>query len=325
MNRPPVSPDDPRWLATSDVAVPAIILDAGADALHRYIEFFTASIRNENTRWAYLRAVRRFFAWAQRHRFTLQRIDAVVVAAYIEELMETHADLTVKQHLAGIRMMFDYLVTGGILRFNPAAAVKGPKVVILKGKTPVLTAAEARRLLDSIDTSTLIGLRDRALIGVLIYTFARIGAALKMRVADVRKSDGRYWIRLHEKGGRHHSMPLHHEAERYLIDYLDATGLRSEPDTPLFRAIGRQHVLKPSALHRNDALRMIKRRALATGISADICCHTFRATGITEYMRNGGTLEKAQTMAAHASSRTTNLYNRTSDQVSLDEVERLQI
>lgn len=311
--------------ATSGVAVPTVIRDAGPDAIRRFVEFFTANIRNSNTRAAYVRAVRRFCDWAERHAISLPQVEPMLVAAYVEELRVQYADLTVKQHLAAIRMLFDYLVTGGILRVNPAASVKGPKVVIRKGKTPILSAGEARRLLDSIDATTLAGLRDRALIALMVHTFARVGASLKMKVEDVRLSDRRYWVRLHEKGGRHHEMPLHHNAERYLLEYMDAAGLHEEPHSPLFRTIGRRPYLTPNPIHRNDALRMIKRRALAAGISPHICSHTFRATGITEYMRNGGTLEKAQQMAAHASSQTTQMYNRVADSVTLDEVERVLI
>ena len=305
--------------------MPPVIRDAGPDTIRRFVEFFTANIRNPNTRVAYMRAVRRFCGWAERHKVSLAQMEPVLVAAYVEELQRHYSDLSVKQHLAALRMLFDYLVTGGVLRVNPATAVKGPKVVIRKGKTPIVSAIEARLMLDAIDTSTLAGLRDRALIALMVHTFARIGAALKMRVDDVRLSDRRYWVRLHEKGGRFHEMPLHHNAEKYLLEYMAAAGLHDQPATPLFRTIGRRRYLTPNPMHRNDALRMIKRRAIAAGVSPHVCCHTFRATGITEYMRNGGTLEKAQQMAAHASSQTTNLYNRVADTVTLDEVERVLI
>jgi len=163
--------------------------------------------------------------------FALSQVEPVLVAAYVEELQRHYSDLSVKQHLAAIRMLFDYLVTGGILRVNPAASVKGPRVVISKGKTPILSAGEARRLLDSIDATTITGLRDRALIALMVHTFARVGATLKMRVEDVRLSDRRYWVRLHEKGGRHHEMPLHHNAEKYLMEYMDAAWLHEQPAT----------------------------------------------------------------------------------------------
>jgi len=312
-------------LATSGVVVPTVIRDAGTHTIRRFVEFFTANIRNSNTRAAYIRAVQRFCVWAEQHKIQLSQVEPVLVAAYLEDLQRHYSDLSVKQHLAAIRMLFDYLVTGGILSVSPAASVKGPRVVIRKGKTPILSAGEARLLLDSIDPTTIVGLRDRALIALMVHTFARVGATLKMLVEDVRLSDRRYWVRLHEKGGRHHEMPLHHNAERYLLEYMDAARLHDEPTTPLFRTIDRRRNLTVNPMHRNDTLRMIKRRAVAAGVSPHICSHTFRATGITEYMRNGGTLEKAQHMAAHASSQTTQMYNRVADSVTLDEVERVLI
>lgn len=325
LSEKPVVAGNQQLGAASGFSVPAVIREAGHDTIRRFVEFFTANIRNENTRMAYLRAVRRFCSWAERRGISLAAAEPILVASYIEELRKAYSDLTVKQHLAAIRMLFDYLVTGGVLRVNPASSVRGPKVVIIKGKTPVLSAKDARELLDSIDTTTLVGLRDRALIGVMVFTFARVGAALHVNVRDVFRNSRRYWVRLHEKGGRYHEMPLSHNAEVYLTEYMDAAGLHEQPDTPLFRTIGRRQYITPTRMHRNDALRMIKHRARQVGLSPNICCHTFRATGITEYMRNGGTLEKAQQMAAHASSRTTNLYNRVRDEVTLDEVERVLI
>lgn len=321
---PEISGDRKVSIAT-ELTVPALIRNAGQDAIRRFVEFFTANIRNPNTRAAYMRAVRRFCNWLDRRKVSLDHVEPVVVAAYIEELCNLLSVPSVKLHLAAIRMMFDYLVVGGVRRQNPAASVKGPKVVVRKGKTPVLSATETRRLLDSIDSTNLVGLRDRALIALMVHTFARVGAALKMKVSDVRRSDNRYYVRLHEKGGRFHTMPLHHNAERYLQEYMDAAGLREEPELPLFRTIGRRQFLSVNAMHRNDALRMIKRRAIQVGISDHVCSHTFRATGLTEYIRNGGSLEKAQQMAAHASATTTQMYVRVEDSVSLDEVERVLI
>src|SRR5207248_4702275 len=126
-----------------------------------------------------------FAAWCGRQSLPLDQLTPVHVAVYIEQLGQTIAKPTVKLHLAGVRMLFDYLVTGGILRFNPASSVRGPKYTLKKGKTPVLTAAEARSLLDSIDTTKIAGLRDRALIGTMIFSFARIGAVLAMDTEDV--------------------------------------------------------------------------------------------------------------------------------------------
>lgn len=310
---------------SSPANLPALIGHAGEHARKRYLEFFTAQIRNKGTRQAYGYAADRFFAWCQEHGIGLEDIEPIVVATYIERLTTIYSAPTVKLHLAAVRMLFDYLVTGHIIATNPAAAVRGPKYSIKKGKTPVLTATEARELLDSIDISTIGGLRDRALIGVMVYSFARVSATLGMNVEDIYTQGRRMWFRLHEKGGKYHEVPAHHHAEHYIDDYLLAAGIAGERKSPLFRTLGPDKRLSDRRMHRTDALRMIKRRALAIGLPADICCHTFRATGITAYLDNGGTLEQAMQIAAHESARTTKLYDRTCDQVSLDEIERIRI
>jgi hypothetical protein len=195
-----------------------------------------------------------------------------------------------------------------------------------KGKTPVLSPKEARRLLESIDVSTHAGLRDRALIGLMIYSFARIGAALAMKVEDVYVQNRRLWVRLHEKGGKRHEMPCHHNLESYLEAYLDGSDIRQDPKGPLFRTIGRNtRLLTRTPLPQANAYAMIRRRAAAAGIKTRIGNHTFRATGITAYLKNGGTLEQAAAMANHASTRTTQLYDRRRDELTLDEVERIFI
>ena len=221
--------------------------------------------------------------------------------------------------------MFNYLVTGGIIPFNPAASVRGPKYKVKKGKTPVLNQEEARTLLNSIDTKTIAGLRDRALIAVMIYTFGRVGAVLSMSVEDYYQQGKRWWVRLHEKGGKEIQMPVHHKGEDYLDAYLTAAGIREQKKAPLFRSIDRDRKLSDRPMQRRKVLEMIKRRSKAAGLSTTTNCHTFRATDITDYMRNGGKLETAQQMAGHESSRTTGLYVRTGDEVTLDEVERIAI
>lgn len=323
----------------SGPVLPAVIAQAGEKASKRFIEFFTATIRNGNTRRAYARAVADFLAWCESGGLTLTGIQPVHVAAFIEQLTRDKAAPTVKQRLAAISMLFDWLTSGGIIDFNPAASVKGPKHIVKRGKTPVLTADEARQLLDSIavyemnpetgqlDPSKpiLIGLRDRALIGVMVYSFARVGAALGMSVADFYVEGRKAWFRLHEKGGKRHEVPAHHNAADYVDAYLEAAGIAGEKKSPLFRSIGRNGQLTGKPLECRNALDMIKRRAKAVGLPETIGCHTFRATGITAYRANGGTLEHAQEIANHASPKTTKLYDRTNDQITLDEVERIII
>ena len=306
-------------------ALPALVLSAGERGTYRFLEFFAAHIRNPNTRAAYFRNVCAFFLWCQRRKIgALSEIRSHHVAGYVERLGNTHAPPSVKQHLAAIRMLFDWLVIGQIVPSNPASAVRGPTYVVNKGKTPVLLGEEARVLLDSIQTDSLVGLRDRALIALLVYTFARVSAAMQMNGEDVYVQGKRLWVRLHEKGGKEHTLPCHHELEGYLDAYRDAMGMGHEKGTPLFRSARmRTGRLTNNRMHRIDAFRMVKRRARAAGILSPIGCHTFRATGITQYLLHGGTLEHAQHMAAHESSRTTGLYDRRKDEVTLDEVERI--
>jgi integrase len=231
----------------------------------------------------------------------------------------------VKQRLAAIRRLFDYLTTGGILEVNPAAAVRGPKYVVKHGKTPVLSAEEARKLLNSIESDTLIGLRDRALIGVMVYSFARVGAAVTMRVGDYFQHRERLWLRLHEKGRKRHEVPCHPSLEGDLDAWLNVAGIAEDKKGRLFRNIHKGGKLTNNSMGRFDVLHMIKRRAKAAALPYSTCCHTFRATGITTYLQNGGTLEHAQTIANHKSPRTTKLYDRTREELSFDEVERIKI
>ena len=305
----------------------AVITAAGERASYRFLEFFTARIRNPHTRRSYGRAVGDFCAWLEaRGLRDITQVNSFVVAAWVEHMQQEHPAPTVKQRLAAVRMMFDWLATGGVIPFNPATAVRGPRHSVKKGKTPVLAPEEARQLLDSIDVTAPIGLRDRALIGLMVYSFGRIGAALAMRVEDVFTQQRRLWVRLHEKGGKEHVMPCHHNLEEYLHAYIDGCGLAEDPQGPLFRTIGRgTKELTRTPLPQANAWAMIQRRALAARIDTKIGNHTFRATGITAYLKNGGTLERAALMANHASTRTTQLYDRRSNEISLDEVERVLI
>jgi site-specific recombinase XerD len=282
---------------------------------------------NPHTRRAYARAAHEFFAWLEAHGITqLASIESVHVAAYVEQLHKARSAPTAKLRLAALKHLFDWMVIGQIMTSNPAAAVRGPRHVVRRGKTPVLAPAEARQLLDAIDTSTVIGLRDRALIGLMVYSFARIGAAIGMLVEDVYTQNRRLWVRLHEKGGKQHAMPCHHNLEAYLHAYICGAGLAKEPKELLFQSYSRATgQLTGNPLPQANPYAMIQRRAEAAGIATRVGNHTFRATGVTAYLKNGGTLERAAQMANHASTRTTQLYDRRAEEVTLDEVERVFI
>lgn len=309
------------------LSLPVLITDEGKDATRRFIEFFTAGIRNPNTREAYGRAVRDFFLWCESNGIgPLVDIEPIHIASYIEQMTQEKAPQTVKQRLAAIKAIFDYLVTGGILPSNPVSAVRGPKYSTRKGKTPILMAEDARALINSIPTDTLSGLRDRAIIATMTYSFARVSATLAMDIKDVFPMHHRLWLRLHEKGGKYHEVPCHHNLEQYLREYIEVAALE---DGPLFRTLkGRSGKLNENRLHRTECLAMIKRRCKQAGLenATLLCNHTFRGTGITAYLKNSDSkLEHAQQLAGHANPKTTLLYDRRSDDISLDEVEKIGI
>jgi site-specific recombinase XerD len=310
-------------------SLPALVTAAGDRAEIRFLEFFAGQIRNPHTRRAYSRAVAEFLTWCSAAGVTsIADVQPLHVATWIEAQARRDdiAAPTVKQQLAAIRHLFDWLVTGQVVPVNPAYSVRGPSHIVKSGKTPVLDPIEARQLLDSIDVTTQSGLRDRALIGLMVYSFARIGAATAMKVEDVYTQNRRLWVRLYEKGGKRHEMPCHHNLEEYLTAYLDGAKLRDDPKGPLFRTIGRgTGKLTRTPLPQSNAWLMIERRRTAAAIDTKVGNHSFRATGITAYLKNGGTLEKAAAMANHASTRTTQLYDRRRDDVSLDEVEKVVI
>jgi site-specific recombinase XerD len=298
---------------------PTLVAAAGDRAQRRFLEFFASAIRNPHTRRAYVRAVGEFLDWCAAVGIpSIAAVEPLHIATWIESQTRRVAAPTVKQQLAALRHLFDWLVTGQVVPVNPAASVRGPSHVVKSGKTPVLDPDEARRLLDSLDTTTPAGLRDRALIGLMVYSFARVGAALGMKVEDVFTQNRRLWVRLREKGGKRHEMPCHHNLEEYLMAYLEGTGIGADPKGPLFRTIGRgTGQLTRTSLPQANAHAMIRRRVAAAGIATKAGNHSFRATGITAYLKNGGTLEKAAAMANHASTRTTQLYDRRRDEMTL--------
>jgi site-specific recombinase XerD len=238
------------------------------------------------------RAADEFLAWcASAGVPSIGAVQPVHVATWIEAATRELAAPSVKQRLAAICHPFDWLVTGHVVPVNPAASVRGRRHVVTSGQRPVLDPSEACAL-----------------------------------VEDVFTQNRRLWVRLREKGSKRHAMPCHHNLEEYLTAYLDGAGLRNDLKGPLFRTIGRDTgQLTRTVLPQANAYAMIRRRATRAGIATRLGNHSFRATGIRAYLKNGGTLEKAGAMANHASTRTTQLYDRRRDEVSLDEVEPIVI
>jgi site-specific recombinase XerD len=313
-------------------AWPVAVANASPKAQYAILQFFAAEIDNARTRRAYLKGAEDFFACVAPSPGgdRLETLTSLHVAAWMADMKWRGLSVpTQKLRLAGLRMLFQALVREQVLGVNPAGAVKGPKHSAGHGKTPVLTGEEMLDLLNSIDTDALIGLRDRALIGAMAYSFARVGAVITLKVEDVFHQKRRLWLRLHEKGGKRLEIPCHHQFENYLVDWLERSGLKDRPAAPLFQSFtraagGGERVPSGRALTQAMVWEMVQRRAKAAGLKTAVCNHTFRATGITAYLSNGGTIERAANIAGHASTRTTQLYDRRSDEVTLEEVEKIR-
>ncbi|MFC3193212.1 tyrosine-type recombinase/integrase [Marinicella sediminis] len=232
---------------------------------------------------------------------------------------------TIKQHLSALKMLFDFMVERQCMAFNPAAGVKPPRHVYRTGKTPKLTQEQTRQFFDSIDGTRLIDYRDRALVAVMMFSFARISAAVGMRICDFHVNGHEAEFRLIDKGGIEKSIPAHHLAARYVSEYIHQAGFDPESTDPLFRSfINGKSELSDHPLNRKDAWKMIKRRARKAGLTALLSNHSFRGTGVTNFLENGGDIHVAQELAGHADVRTTKLYDGRKHEASKSDIERIR-
>lgn len=310
--------------AEGDLQLPAVIEAAGEEAPRKFLEFFLAQISSENTRKAYARATRQFFEWCEGRGLQLGEVGPNVAALYVRA--HDGADATVKQHLAALRKLYDWLVTEQVVEENPFTSVRGPKLVRNEGETPALSSEEVQKLFSTVDgEDTVVALRDGALIGTMLYTFGRVGAVVEMKVKDYAPaSAGKKVLHLREKGGKRHRVPAHHKLRERMDEYLEVAGIGDDEEAPLFQSANRSKELTGRQLGRKRAWDMVKRRARQAGIEKDISPHSMRATGITSFLENGGELEAAQRIAAHSDSRTTKLYDRRDQRIEQGEIERVR-
>lgn len=325
-------PENPISLSEM-AALPAVVRVAGARASKRYFEYFTVTIRNDHTREGYFRACRVFFEWCDRRGLTLESIEPIHVAAYIESRAKSDdpswklSKTSIKQHASALRKMFSYFVEKGVLVYNPAREVTTEKVRRTVGRTPAFEVEDVATLVESFDTSDLVRLRDRALIGVMAFAFSRISAIVDLKVGDYIQQGRRAKIRVHGKGGVEVEIPVHHQLAEYLDAYIRMAGIEDDKNGYLFRsAKGRSKVLSANRMSRIDAWKMVQRRLGDAGIGAGVGfgCHSFRATCGTNFLTNGGNLEVCQKLMGHADSRTTKLYDRRDLQVMQGDIERIQ-
>lgn len=309
----------------SDDAFPALVEQAGAAAQFAWEEFIFGKLRNPHTRAAYERAIRQFLKHCELRGKDLPSVSPRDVGDYLDGL--DYAAATKKLHLSGLRHFFDTLVTRHVVVLNPAASVRGERLQVVEGKTPEISIQQARRLLRSIDTSTVIGLRDRAIIGILIYTASRVGAVAKLRVGDFYDLGEQHCLRFREKGGKQREIPVRHDLQGFISEYLiEANILEQAQASPVFRTfVRRTGVITENGMTAGDMGRMVKRRIRAAGLSARLSPHSFRVTTITDLLSQGVPLEDVQNLAGHADPRTTRLYDRRQRKVTRNIVERISV
>ena len=301
---------------------PAIVKAAGRSAEFAWEEFFQAEIANAHTRKNYLHAVQKFLAWVEGRGLELPRITPGDVGAYLQDLDRLSVP-TKKLHLAALRRFFDRLVNRHACVINPAATVKAERYAVVEGKTPEIGVEQARTLLKSIDVSNPVGLRDRAVLAVLVYTAARVGAVSKLTVKNLIHDGSQYTLRFSEKGGKSREIPVRHDLEQILLGYKQAAGIT---EGPFFRTANRKtKTLTKNAMTGIDVCRMMKRRLKAAGLPGHFSPHSFRVATVTDLLEQNVPLEDVQYLAGHADPRTTRIYDRRRRKVTRNIVERISI
>jgi site-specific recombinase XerD len=320
-----------RQLVEHRHAMPTLIDNAGPAAQFAWEEFFYAVIRNPHTRRSYGRAIRQFVSWCESRPLNLNQVTPADLGRYLDGIPDSAASK--KVYLAAIRHFFDILVQRHVVILNPTHSVRGDRHVAVEGKTPEITVEQARKLLASIDTAKLVGLRDKAILSVLVYTAARVGAVARLRIQDFYDIGDQYWLRFQEKGGKSREIPVRYDLQQLLQEYL---GKRHESDasiiysageeTPLFlTAIRRTGQLSTRAMSANDTSRMVRRRMRDAGLPTRLTAHSCRVATITDLLSQGVSLADVQNLAGHAAPRTTRLYDRRGRRVTRNIVERISI
>ena len=305
--------------------LPTVISDSGPSGRFVWEEFFSASIRNRHTRVAYLRAVEKFLAWCADRKLALHQIAPAHVGNYLDA--HSGAIPTKKLDLAALRKFFDLLVLRHVIVLNPASCVRGERYQVIEGKTPEVGSNQARQLLRSIRLETVVGVRDQAIIGLLIYTAVRVGAIAKLNLGDLHHDGTQNVFRFLEKGGKVREIPARHDLDAMIFQYLHAAGAAiGDRSEPMFRtARGRTNELTTRRMSAIDMCRMVKRRLKEAGLPMRISPHSFRTATITDLLEQGVPLEDVQFLAGHADPRTTRLYDRRQRRVTRNIVERISI
>lgn len=306
------------------LSVPRLIVEAGTAAEFAWSEYFSATSRNPHTRRAYQRAVTRFLKWVEPFDVSLDRITPSLVARFVDEYPGSAPSR--KLALAAIRSFFDLMTVRHAVFMNPASSVRGERYHVIEGKTPEISRDQARQLIAAIDITRPVGKRDKAIIATLIYTAARAGAVASLRVRDFIFDGTQYSLRFAEKGGKSRSIPVRHDLQILVLNYLICLGELPPKDSPLFRSIaGRTGTLTGAPIRGIDVCRMMKRRLADAGLPNHLSPHSCRVATVTDLLQQGISLEDVQYLAGHSDPRTTRIYDRRQKQVTRNTVERISI
>ena len=322
------SSSDTAELVHPDAGHPALER-AGQHAVFATDEFFSACVVNPHTRRAYSRAVRRFLDWCELQNLELARVTPGAAGRFIEELPGSAG--TKNQARAALKQFGDRLVQRHVIALNPFATVRSQKHRS-DGKTPEITVPQARGLLASIDLSTVVGLRDRAVLGTLVYTGARVGALARLRCRDLQDHGTQRQLRFLEKNGKDREIPVRHDLEEWLLAYLATAAIPASSDAPLFQSAitGRprredERPLSGRPFSAPLIRRMLKRRLAAAGLPAMFRPHSFRVLVVTDLLQQNVPLEDVQYLAGHSNPQTTQLYDRRRRRVTRNIVERISV
>lgn len=305
---------------------PKFILRGGSALVSAYAAFFSQTL-NENTNQAYANGLKLFCDFLSDIKIDdILDVEPKHITDFVGKMNdEDYGVATTRLYLSALRMFLDSCVVDGMISVNPAKAVKLPRHSSRTGKTPVIIPQQVRQILDSIPCMTQTDYRDRALIGLMVFSFFRVSAALSLSLKDYELRGNQRWIIGEEKGSKRHEMPVHPSLEGLVDEYIAFVGM-TDLSTPLFQSgNARGGKLTGRPYDRTSAWRMVRRRAAAAGVHREIGNHSFRATGITTYLNAGGSLEDARIMANHSDATTTKLYDRTGDRVKITEVNRIEI
>ena len=308
------------------VPLPAVLDRAGPRARFAAEEFFGAQLRNPHTRRAYARWISRFLVACDAAGVELTQVTPGLAGRWIEELPV--GPLSKNQALTALRHFCDGLVTRHVMVLNPFLSVRFQKYQAVEGRTPEITRGQIQQLLRAIDTTTLRGLRDRAVIGMLTYTGARVGAITRLQLHDRRMTETGAVMRFHEKGGKDREIPIRSTLDAWLTAYLAGGGLQGAPSaTPFFRALDVRDwsrlTARPMTAQRiRDVLKI---RLKAAGLPTEIRPHSFRVFVVTDLLLQHVPLEDVQHLAGHATPQTTQIYDRRDRAVTRNIVERISV